>query len=113
MSFNSLLRPFMLGGLEKQILINPILVKSEDQQADKLSRWSYDKGDYTLDMGVFQKILHLVEPFRPEVDMFASPGNAKLEKFVARWAHHRAIGVDALKMDVSLLQKVYANPPGL
>ena len=54
--------------------------------ADGLSRWSYDRGDYTFCPKLFKQILKLFHPvgFTPTVDMFASPGNAQLKKFVCR-----------------------------
>ena len=54
---------------------------------------------------LFRDMLHKIN-FTPEVDMFASPGNCKLAKFVSRWPHHEAVGVDALKMDLTLFDKV-------
>lgn len=67
--------------------------------ADGLSRWSYDRGDYTLDRGLFLHLIQLTSRsgFTPEVDMFASPGNAQLEKFVCRWPHHQALAINALE----------------
>ena len=49
--------------------------------------------------------------FVPEVDMFASPGNAQLRAFVSRWPHHQAIAVNALDCDLQPLRQVYADPP--
>ena len=80
---------------------------------DRFSRWSVDRQDYQLDPEIFKMIL---ENFRghifPEIDMFASPGNAQLDKFVSRWPHWQAWGVDALQMDLSQVKTCYANPPG-
>jgi hypothetical protein len=109
--FNAMLRPFLLWCLNHRIIINPILVKSEDQVADELSRWAYDVGDYSLDPSLFKRLVEKFAPFCPQVDMFASPSNCKLKQFVARWPHHQAVGVDALKMDLSCIQTCFANPP--
>lgn len=109
--FNNLLRPFLLWCQEHHISLHPILVKSQDQVADSLSRWSYDRGDYTLDRQIFLSLLEKFPNKQPTVDMFASPGNCQLPLFVSRWPHHRAIGVDALKMDLSCLHTCYSNPP--
>ena len=51
--------------------------------------------------------------FQPQVDMFASLGNAQLPQFVSRWPHHQAVAVNALEIQLGVqFQKVYANPPG-
>ena len=43
--------------------------------------------------------------------MFASPGNAQLQKFVARWPHHQATAVNSLECSLENFRDVYANPP--
>ena len=111
--FNQILRPFLKWCLEKQIHLSVQWVPSEEMKADALSRWNYDKGDYTLDKSLFQGLLQKFSPWvSPQIDMFASPGNAQLEKFVTRWPHHQALWVDALKCPLEGAQEIYANPPG-
>ena len=47
-----------------------------------------------------------------KTDLFASPDNKKLEKFVARWPHWEATAVDALQCPLDKLEGgLYANPP--
>ena len=56
-------------------------VPSQEMLADHLSRWDKDPGDYTLKEEIFQKILAAFQKqINPSVDMFPSPGNAKLKK---------------------------------
>jgi hypothetical protein len=111
--FNVLMRPFLRWCHEKRITLVPNWVASEDQLADGLSRWKVDPGDYTLNLSIFCQIQKLLasKGFQPEVDMFASPGNHKLQKFVCRWPHHQAWAVNALECPLNNLKKVYANPP--
>ena len=98
--------------LERDISLQVQWVPSQEMVADRLTRWSKDPGDYTLDVKVFQQIVHFFsEKMTPEVDMFSSPGNAKFQKFCTRWPHHQSFLVDALKCDLAQLGQVYANPP--
>jgi hypothetical protein len=46
-----------------------------------------------------------------KTDLFASPGNKKLDQFVSRWAHWEAVAVDALQCPLDNLGDLYANPP--
>ena len=112
--FNSILRPFVRWCEENHLNLRPNWVKSEDMLADGLSRWAYDKGDYTLSKTLFASLLHIFSQvgFQPQVDMFASPGNAQLPQFVSRWPHHQALAVNALETPLgSQFSQVYANPP--
>jgi hypothetical protein len=83
--------------------------------ADNLSRLQLDRGDYTLSLPVFWEVEKFFRRFgmQPKVDMFASPGNAKYNKFVARWPHHQAIACNALETDLTpkIFRRVYGNPP--
>ena len=82
-------------------------------QADGLSRWVWDKGDYTLDRNLFCHVQNLFAKFIcPKADMFASPGNHQLPQFVARFPHHQAVATDALHCPLKEFQEIYANPPG-
>ena len=110
--FNQILRPFLLWCMQHNIQLHPTLTTSEDQKADQLSRWQYDIGDYTFQQKVFHQILKcFCNSITPAVDMFASPGNTRFPKFVSRWPHYQAIGTDALKMDLTCIDRCYANPP--
>ena len=110
---NALMRPFLKWCAEKRIQLHVNQVKSAEMQADTLSRWSFDHGDYSLNPKIFKNILHIFYPkVIPEIDMFASPGNRKLTKFVSRWPHHQAWGHNALEMSLEQVTCCYANPPG-
>ena len=78
------MRSFELWCQENQVTVIPNWVKSADMLADGLSRQQADRGDYSLDKKVFQKICHIFATggFWPQVDMFASPGNHQLPGFV-------------------------------
>ena len=81
-------------------------------QADALSRWVYDKGDYTLHRHIFSIVQKIFAPhIKPEIDMFASPGNKKLLQFVSRWPHFQAWDHNALEMSLQKVTTCYANPP--
>ena len=81
---------------DKNVHIDVQLVKSADMPADEISRPPLDRGDYTLDMHLFQKMWFRFRPFLTEgkymIDMFASPGNCKFQKFVSRLPHWEAWG---------------------
>ena len=111
--FNALMRPFLTWCMERKINLVPNWVSSENMLADGLSRWKIDRGDYTLKKFVFQKICGIfsTKKFWPQVDMFASPGNAQLKKFISRWPHHQATAVNSLECSLEKFQNVYANPP--
>jgi hypothetical protein len=111
-SLNQLVRPFLKWCMEKEILLEVHLIKSAEDLADGPSRWQQDKGDYTLNKNLFQHILFTMKDFiNPKVDMFASPGNHQLPKFVARYPHWQAMEVNALKCPLDKIENCYANPP--
>ena len=88
------------------------LVTSSEDKADGLSSLRQDKGDYSLNQSVFLRILSAFRPFiLPTVDVFASPGNHKLNAFICRYPHCQAFRVDALKCPLQGIQTCYANPP--
>ena len=110
--FNKILRPFLKWCLENNVKLQVQWVPSHEMKADGLSRWSMDRGDYTLQRDLYWEIQkHFKSNITPKVDMFASPGNAKLAHFVSRWPHHQAVAIDALKCNLNQFQEVYANPP--
>ena len=110
--FNFLMRPFLRWCIEQRVHLRVSLVKSEDQLADSLSRLEKDPGDYTMDRSLFCRLRDGFRPFiLPEVDMFASPGNAQLGKFVSRHPHWQAVGVDAVRCPLEAVHHCYANPP--
>jgi hypothetical protein len=111
-SLNQMVRPFLKWCMEKQVTLRKEQVKSSEDLADGPSRWHKDKGDYTLDRKLFHFLLHRMENFQtPQVDMFASPGNHQLPKFVARYPHWQAWEVDALRCPLRNITCCYANPP--
>jgi len=111
-SLNQLVRPFLKWCMEKEVTLEVQLIKSAEDLADGPSRWLQDRGDYTLDKRLFQELLfHMKHFINPEIDMFASPGNHQLPKFVARYPHWQAIEVNALKCPLDNIKDCYDNPP--
>jgi hypothetical protein len=111
-AFNRLMRPFLRWCFSKDITVSAALVASQEQLADSLSRTPRDIGDYRMDRALFRHLRHHFRQWiRPRVDMFASPGNRQLNKFVSRHPHWQAWGVDALRCPLESLAEVYANPP--
>ena len=109
---NKIIRPFLTWCQERLINLQVEWVPSQEMLADKLSRWTMDRGDYTLNNTLFQAILtHFQSQICPTVDFFASPGNAKLPQFVSRWPHFQAIATDALNCPLHQFHHIYANPP--
>ena len=88
-------------------------VKSSEDLADGPRRWSKDKRDYTMDEKKFHDLLQKMKKAKkhPQVDMFASPGNHQLQKFVSRYPHWQAMEIDALKWPLERIQCCYANNP--
>ena len=110
--FNHLMRPFLRWCLRQKIQIQLELVTSQEQLADGLSRPNYDNGNYTLSRKLFLQVQKVFCPWvRPEIDMFASPGNFQLRKFITRHPHWQAWGVDALQCPLEGVGDCYANPP--
>ena len=111
-SLNQMVRPFLKWCINNEISLQIQLVKSADDKADAPSRWSKDRGDYTLDNHLFQHLRTMLRgKIRPQVDMFASPGNSQLPQFVARFPHWQAMEVDALRCPLDKIKQCYANPP--
>jgi hypothetical protein len=111
-SLNQQVRPFLKWCMDNQVTLQLEQVKSSEDLADGPSRWNKDKGDYTLDRVLFLQLLRKMTPYKqPKVDMFASPGNHQLPKFVARYPHWQAWEVDALKCPLTNIDCCYANPP--
>ena len=90
---NLFMRDFWQWCLERHITVNVELVKSEQDLADSWSRPQQDRGDYTLDRNLFQKLQRQLLPhINPQVNFFASPGNHQLDEFVSRDPHWQSWG---------------------
>ena len=110
--FNQLLQPFYRWLMENNINLQVRWVPSEECLADPLSRWVQDKGDYSLDPALFNWVKIIFKNhIKLTTDLFASPGNKKLEKFVSRWPHWEASAVDALQCPLDNLGGVICQPP--
>jgi hypothetical protein len=109
---NTILKPLWLWCREKDIQVSVEWVPSQDMKADAISRWVKDPEDCSLHPSLYENILQAFrEVIQPQVDMFASPANAKLTLFCTRWPHYQAHLVDALRCPLGALSGVYANPP--
>ena len=108
---NQELRPLLTWANKNRVDIEPVLVPSADMKADPISRWWFDPGEYSLDRGVFLRLLRHFPSFPPKIDMFASPQNTQLPVFCSRWPHFQASLVDALSCPLDNLPVVFANPP--
>ena len=110
--FNALLRPFLQWCVQHAVTLQVSWIQSDDDKADYLSHLPYDRGDYTLQMDLFQTILSKFQGWVcPTVDCFASPGNAKFPLFISRTPHWGAVTTDALHCPLHTFSEVYANPP--
>ena len=111
-SLNDQIRPFLEWCIKNDIQLDVQLVKSSEDLADGPSRWSKDRGDYTLNRKLFHHLTFLMRNYiTPDIDIFASPGNHQLPKFVTRYPHWQATEVDALKCPLANVAHCYANPP--
>ena len=110
--FNKLLQPLYNWLISQDITLQVTWVPSEKCLADPISRWEQDKEDYTLDHNLFRDLQKFFKKYiNLETDLFASPGNKQLNKFVSRWPHWQASGVDALKCPLDNLGGVICKPP--
>ena len=111
--FNKLLQPFFKWLMENNISLQVQWVPSAKCLADPISRWQQDRGDYSLDPLLFKWLKDHFTPYITlQTDLFASPGNKKLDNFVSRWPHWQATAVNALQCPLDNLGGLYANPPG-
>jgi len=109
---NAIMRDFWQWVLERNIQVEISLVPSLESQADTLSRPPKDKGDYTLHQGLWHVLRDLCLTWvQPKVDVFASPGNAKLPLFISRFPHWESFRTDALFCPLQDVKMCYANPP--
>jgi hypothetical protein len=109
---NDILQPLLHWCWERTIQLDVQWVPSSSMEADVLTRWDQDRGDYTLNNNIFQTLLVFFKHcLQPDTDMFASSGNKKISKFVTRYPHFQALKFDALNCDLGDLTAVYANPP--
>ena len=109
---NNLLRPFLIWLPMHRIELRVRLVPSRQMLADPISRWSFDPSEYSLNPLIFRHIQDRFKKFcRPSIDMFASPSNALLPLFCARWPHHQAILTDALECPLETVKVCFAHPP--
>ena len=82
---NHIMRDFWHWCMKKKIQVQVELVPSAEDQADFWSKPPQDHGDYTLDKKLFHFLRKKLHPYiNPSVDMFASPGNHQLKRFVSR-----------------------------
>ena len=108
---NSVLKPLWQWCKEKDIDVCVEWVPSTEMKADAISRWVKDREDCTLNPRIFSRMLQFLgSEIQLHVDMFASPGDAKLPLFCTRWPHYQAHLVDALKCPLGTLKDVHANP---
>ena len=110
---NTILKPLWLWCREKDIQVSVEWVPSQDMKADTISRWVRDPEDCSLHPHLFQT---MVQNFRgvlqPQVDMFASPANAKITLVWTKWPHYQAYLVDALPCPVGALLGFTPTPHG-
>ena len=83
-SHNLLIRDLFKWCQNKQISMKVVRVKSADCWADAPSRWP-DRNDYALNRNLFLFLQETFAPWvQPAVDIFASPSNSQLQRFVSR-----------------------------
>ena len=95
--FNQYMRELWDWCLKKNITLTPLLVPSAQDQADYLTR-KIDKGDYTLNMDLFNLLKKENSPWiNPDWDMFASQGNKKFQNYVTRYPFWECKKTDSLQ----------------
>ena len=78
--------------------------------ADALSRNTPIEAEWSLPQSEFQRLVGL-HGASPQVDLFASPLNARLQCFLAPFGHPFAAGVDAFSTDWDQWSQLYLFPP--
>lgn len=76
--------------------------------ADTLSREFSSNLEWALDLAIYDQLIHMT--FDPDIDLFASRLNAKVERFVSWQPEPGAMAIDAFSISWSNL-KCYAFPP--
>ena len=100
---------FTLARSRSVILSASHIAGEENLWADALSRRESSSVEWTLDRGVFS---HLTGLFgRPQVDLFASEFNHRLDHFLTRASVTPDGGPDAFREDWNRWQYIYLFPP--
>ena len=96
--------------LRKQIHVEMFRVAGKQNVlADSLSRGVAVPTEWELDPVDFAWIREAVPGL--EIDMMATPFNAKLPLFISPFDHTRAVGTDALSVDWNRWRRIYIFPP--
>ena len=101
---------FNLASQHNIILLPEWLPRSENKIADSISKFR-DFDDWAIDSASFQFIERIWGPHT--IDRFASPHNAKLKRFNARFHCKGACGVDAFCQDWSNENNYFCPPVSL
>ena len=96
--------------LRKQIHVEMFRVAGKQNVlADSLSRGVAVSTEWELNPVDFAWISEAVPGL--EIDMMATPFNAKLPLFISPFDHARAVGTDALSVDWNRWRRIYIFPP--
>ena len=77
--------------------------------ADQFSRSAPISTEWELDVESFSWISHLTH--RPQIDLFATRENRKLNNFISPFPDHLALGIDAFTIDWNRWTCIYLFPP--
>ena len=78
--------------------------------ADILSRDCTIASEWALQEKDFLDLLNVID-FTPQVDLFATILNKKIDKYVAPYRDGKAIAVDAMSIDWNMWNSIYLFPP--
>jgi hypothetical protein len=70
-----------------------------NNEADSRSRHFRHETEWKLDSNIFQMVIKSVPAIAVDIDLFASRGNAQLEKYIAWMPDPFAIAIDAFSVD--------------
>lgn len=107
---NEITREIILWCRERELTISISHLPGKlNIEADRASRYFHSNTEWSLDLGCFQSLT--AKWGMPEVDMFASRLNHKVEKYIAWKPDPGAIAIDAFTVDWAKYQLIYCFPP--
>ena len=107
-----MVRPFLKWCMEKDIMIEVQLVKSSEDLADGPSRWLQDKGHYTLNKNLFQRILyHFSRFYKSHSGYVCQPRKSSITKICGSLSTLGSNGSGCPKMPLGKNKGMLLQPP--
>ncbi len=106
---NTIVRHMWLWCIQKNIWLSATHIPgATNTEADRMSRQLHEHTEWALNDQVFDRICDQI--FKPDIDLFASRLNNKLERYVSWKPDPGAIAIDAFSINWAT-ERFYAFPP--